>query len=147
MVLAIGLGLGTLFVRFPLLHEIIKYVGAAYLLYLAWKIARAHASMKAKKIKKPLTFIQALLFQWVNPKAWVMAVGVVSAYTTNTGHVLTQVVIISMIYTIFALLGVGTWFLSGRAMQRLLKNDKHQAWFNYSVAGLLVISIALIFME
>ena len=79
MVLVVGFGLGALFAAYPVLYQVLKYVGAAYLLYLAWRIATAtgvHGDSRAR----PFTFFQAAAFQWVNAKGWVMAVGAVTAY-------------------------------------------------------------------
>lgn len=81
MVLAIGLGLSAVFQAYPLLHLIIKYVGIAYLLYLAWLIANSSSRMEGKQTAKPLSFVQAAAFQWVNPKGWIMAVGAIATFT------------------------------------------------------------------
>ena len=80
MVLAIGLGLGTVFSALPWLHLALKYVGAAYMLYLAWRIATAERG-KGAAAAKPISFFEAAGFQWVNPKAWIMGVGALAAYT------------------------------------------------------------------
>ena len=75
LILAVGFGLGTLLTLFPPLHLGLKIAGGAYLLYLAWKIASARTLSDGKTAAaRPMTFFQAVLFQWVNPKAWVMAV-------------------------------------------------------------------------
>ncbi|WP_163280031.1 LysE family translocator, partial [Klebsiella aerogenes] len=81
MVLAVGLGLGGVFAAWPLLHDILRYVGALYLLYLAWKIARSGAMSDDAAAARPMSFLQAAAFQWVNPKAWIMAIGAVATYT------------------------------------------------------------------
>jgi len=75
MVVAISLGLGKVFEAFPQLHLVIKVLGITYLLYLAWRIATTATEIDGEKTSKPLSFLQAAAFQWVNPKAWVMAVG------------------------------------------------------------------------
>src|SRR3546814_6672668 len=80
MVLLVGAGLGAVFEAMPMLYTVLKYVGAAYLLYLAWRIARAGSIDGGQARGKPFSFIQAAAFQWVNPKAWLMAVGIVAAY-------------------------------------------------------------------
>ena len=82
MVMAVGFGLGTVFEAYPVLYTILRYVGAAYLLYLAWKIATSGpAGNDPEGRGKPLSYWGAAAFQWVNPKAWVMAVGAISTYT------------------------------------------------------------------
>ena len=81
LVLAVGLGLGQLFQRWPLLHALLAWGGATYLLYLAWKIARSVApSDSGAAPGKPFTFVQAAAFQWINPKAWIMAITAIGTY-------------------------------------------------------------------
>lgn len=77
MLVLVGLGLGTMFQQLPWLYTVLKYAGAMYLLYLAWKIAMSGPLESGAQRGRPFTFMQAALFQWVNPKAWVMAVGVI----------------------------------------------------------------------
>src|SRR5262245_46020938 len=80
LVMAVGLGLSQVFQQVPVLYTLLRYIGAAYLLYLAWKIAGSGApdADSAEKRAKPFTFLQAAAFQWVNPKAWVMAIGAIT---------------------------------------------------------------------
>ena len=81
MCLAVGFGLHELFTRHPVVYEVMKWAGVAYLLYLAWRIATAGVVSDAKGSArgKPLTLWEAAAFQWINPKAWAMAV---SAFST-----------------------------------------------------------------
>ena len=81
MVFLVGVGLGSVFQQVPALYTVLKYAGAAYLLYLAWKIANAGEMKDGVSRARPMTFLQAAAFQWVNPKAWVMAVGIIATYT------------------------------------------------------------------
>ncbi len=73
MVILIGTGLGVVFEKYPVLHEIIKVIGIIYLIYLAWRIANSDKTSEAATPGKPFTFLQSALFQWVNPKGWIMA--------------------------------------------------------------------------
>jgi len=147
MVIVVGVGFGAVFIRFPIIHEFIKYLGAAYLLYLAWKIACSHNQMTGKQRAKPLTFLQASLFQWVNPKAWVMAVGSISAYTKPELNMYLQVLVISVTFLVVCFPNIGIWMVFGAGLKRFLKHDNHQKIFNYCMGLLLVISVALIFIE
>jgi threonine/homoserine/homoserine lactone efflux protein len=72
MLALIGLGFGTLFQLYPILHEVIKIIGIIYLLYLAWKIASARGGVGEVSQSKPINFWQSAAFQWINPKAWIM---------------------------------------------------------------------------
>ncbi|ABV88075.1 LysE family translocator [Shewanella pealeana] len=141
MVLAIGLGLSAVFQSFPVLHSIIKYVGITYLLYLAWLIANSSAKMNGKDTPSPLTFIQAAAFQWVNPKAWVMGIGAVAAFTSMSHTLAPQVATISLVFFVVALPSAFIWLGFGVALKRILKNQKQQKIFNVTMALLLVLSI------
>lgn len=80
MVLIIGIGLESIFINHPTLHTVIKVVGGVYMLWLAFKIILS-SNFDDEKSSEPLSFTQAALFQWINPKAWIMAIGVISTYT------------------------------------------------------------------
>ncbi|MET0126783.1 LysE family translocator [Pseudomonas caspiana] len=141
LVLAVGLGLGAAFQAYPLLYTVLRYVGAAYLLYLAWKIATSGpASDATGQEGKPQTFIQAALFQWVNPKAWVMAVGAISTYTPLQGY-FTNVVIISAVFALINLPTVSIWTAFGSLLRNALRDPFWLRVFNWGMAVLLVVSL------
>jgi threonine/homoserine/homoserine lactone efflux protein len=141
LVLAVGLGLGAAFQAYPLLYTILRYVGAAYLLYLAWKIATSGPASDASGTEsKPQTFMQAALFQWVNPKAWVMAVGAISTYTPLQGY-FTNVVIISAVFAIINLPSVCVWAGFGSLLRNALRDPFWLRVFNGGMAVLLVVSL------
>ncbi len=141
MVAAIGLGLGGLFEAYPQIHEVLKYVGIAYLLWLAWKVASAAQSEEAGVNAKPLNFLQAAAFQWVNPKAWIMSVGAIATYTTLQGDVLREVLLIAGVFAFVTFPAVAAWTLFGTAIRRLLKSTRARTVFNWSMAALLVASL------
>lgn len=141
MVILIGLGLGFLFERFPVLHQLIQIVGIAYLIYLAWLIANAAPSALNAEQTKPLSFIQAVLFQWVNPKAWIMATGAVAAFTSGNTDIFMQVLFIALIFLLVTFPGSGLWLFFGVLLKKLFKDPSHQKIFNISMAILLVLSI------
>ena len=141
MVIALGLGLGTIFENFPILHDIIKVLGVAYLLYLAWLIASSSPFEEAASSAMPLRFDQAVLFQWVNPKAWVMATGAISAYTTIMGDTLVQVLLIAFAFLITAGPSVMIWLVFGAGLKRYLDNALHNRIFNIIMGLLLVTSM------
>lgn len=148
MVLGVGFGLGELFKAWPPLYSILRYVGAAYLLYLAWKIATSGPiSGDAARTRKPLSFWGAAAFQWVNPKAWVMAVGAITTYTPAQGYVL-NVIVIAALFALVNLPSVGIWVMFGSALRNLLQNPRWLMLFNVLMALLLVISLyPLLFVE
>ena len=141
MVLAIGLGLSAVFQAYPLLHLIIKYIGIAYLLYLSWLIANSSSKMEGKQTAKPLSFLQAAAFQWVNPKGWIMAVGAIATFTVIDQPLTPQVITIASVFFSVALPCALVWLGFGVALKRLLKNQRQQKAFNIAMALLLVASI------
>jgi threonine/homoserine/homoserine lactone efflux protein len=148
MVAAIGLGLSGIFERFPVIHQLLRYGGAAYLLHLAYRIATAApaATDAAQPAGRPFTFLQAALFQWVNPKSWMMAVGAISAYTTVGGDLVLESVLIALIFGAVGLPSVALWAALGVAIGRLLQARWALRAFNIAMALLLVASLALMFV-
>ena len=148
LVLAVGLGLGEVFKVWPTLYTLLRYVGAAYLLYLAWKIATSGPlSADSAQPRQPLGFWGAAAFQWVNPKAWVMAVGAITTYTPAQGYVL-NVIVIAALFALVNLPSVGIWVMFGSALRTLLQNPRWLMLFNVLMALLLVISLyPLLFVE
>ncbi len=147
MIVGVGLGLGQVFERVPMLHEVLRYGGAAYLLYLAWRIATATpAATEGKATARPLSFVQAALFQWVNPKGWMMAVGALSTYTTVGGDFVFETITIALVFGAIGLPSVALWALLGVGIGRLLQAPGALRAFNVTMAILLVASLALMFV-
>lgn len=145
MVLAVGLGIAQLFEVYPALHTILKIVGAAYLSYLAYKIASAPVSDNSSSEGKPFTFIQAAAFQWVNPKAWVLAVGATVTYTTlGEGYVL-QVLTICTIFLLCGAPCIMLWLWGGASLKTLMRQPSYLRTFNISMALLLMGSLIPVF--
>ena len=142
MVLLIGLGLGQVFVRFPVLYTALKLAGAVYLIWLALKIARSGPISKDEPnaAAEPFTFLQAAAFQWVNPKAWMMAVTAVATYMVVESPTL-NAMIVAVSFGVVNLPSVSVWALFGVGMRRLLDDPKKQKLFNWTMAGLLVLSL------
>lgn len=147
MLVLVGLGFGQLFDRFPALHLIIKCIGTLYLLYLAWLIANASGEVKANEQSQPLSFMNGLLFQWVNAKAWVVATGAIAAFTTVGAGFYSQNLTIATIFLIVSFPCVGVWLMFGAVLKRHLKQTKHRVRFNYAMSILLVISVVPVVAE
>ena len=144
MNLAVGLGLGRIFILYPDIHVALKYISAAYLLFLAWKIATSAGGFNSgpgKNASRPFSFFQAAAFQWVNPKAWSIAVGAVAAFTTVGGNLLAEVVAISLILIVITIPGVSAWTYFGTVIGRFLHTPGRLKAFNAFMAGLLVLSL------
>jgi threonine/homoserine/homoserine lactone efflux protein len=148
MLVALGLGLGEIFRQLPWLHEALRYLGAAFLLYLAWRIARA-ADVEAVEAKRPLTFVEAAIFQWLNPKAWTLALGALAAFTTpglGTGASLLEIGILASLFGVIAFLALVIWCLFGVVIARALRNARRQKIFQLSLAALLAVSVVFLFI-
>ena len=147
MLALIGLGFGTLFQLYPILHDAIKVVGVVYLLYLAWKIATTRGSASGDSRAKPISFWQAAAFQWVNAKAWIMGSSALAAYTTLDDNFFVQVLIICITFLIITIPCAGIWLVFGAGLQRFLRDPKHLQTFNIAMALLLVASILPVIWE
>ena len=140
LLIAVGWGLGGLFTAFPVLHRIIGWAGAAYLLYLAMRIALSDKLSTGNGAARPLKFIQALSFQPVNPKAWAMTLGAVTTYAPQT-HYLANV---SMVIVPFSLINIPSmlaWTICGVAMRRFLDRPAVLRAFNIAMGVLLALSL------
>jgi threonine/homoserine/homoserine lactone efflux protein len=147
LVVAVGFGLGAVFQTYPLLYTVLRYVGAAYLLYLAWKIAHSGPVSDSEKGEaKPISYLGAAAFQWVNPKAWIMAIGAISTYTPMQGY-FTNVIVIAAVFALINLPSVSVWAACGTLLRNLLKDRRWLRLFNWGMAALLVASLYPILLE
>lgn len=146
MVVAAGFGFASLVRAEPRLHLVLKYAGAAYLLYLAWRIGRAEARTATAAHARPIGFVAAWLFTWVNPKAWVAVLGALAAYTTVDGDVLTEVGLIALVLAGFCLLSCVVWTGLGTMIGNYLATRRARFTFNWTMAGLLVLSLVPVFL-
>jgi threonine/homoserine/homoserine lactone efflux protein len=146
MVALVGLGLDAIFLRVPALLPAMRYLGAAYMLWLAWKIAGAGPVHDGERRGAPLGFIGAAAFQWINPKGWVMAVSALTAYAVVDDYA-RNVAIVALTYFVIAAPSSGVWALLGAGMRRALADPRVARPFNWTMAALLVASIAPVLFE
>ena len=144
MLLAVGFGIGSLFTAFPLMHDVLRYGGAAYLVYLAWKIATASGPDSAGNSAKPISFLQATAFQWVNPKAWIMAIGAMATYVP-AANVFLGVLAVTLVFTLINAPCIVAWTAMGTGLRRVMGNPLHLRILNVSLALLLLASLYPIF--
>lgn len=140
MTVLVGLGLIRVFDAYPVTHDILTVLSVAYLLWLAWKIANAAPpEARTADAGRPMTFFQAAAFQWVNPKAWTMALTAITVYAPDrsTGAILT----VGLVFGLVNLPSVSTWTVMGQQMRRLLTNRSRLRIFNGAMALLLVASL------
>lgn len=146
MVLAVGLGLGQVFVRFPILHPVLAFGGAIYMLWLAWKIAHAGGLGEVGTTGSPMTFLQAAGFQWINPKAWIMGVTAVTTYAPQSSYGL-NVVLVSLVFVVVNAPCIAAWAGFGVGLRGLLDRPERMRLFNISMAALLVLSLVPLIFE
>ena len=141
MVTVVGLGLAQLFEVFPILRMALKIGSVIYLTYLAWKIATSSAPKgDVAATNKPMTFIQASLFQWINPKAWTMALGAVSVYVPATNPIM-GLFLVAAVFGAINLPVVSTWAAMGATLRQYLQDPLRLRIFNVTAAVLLLASL------
>lgn len=148
MLIAVGLGLAQIFATYPWVQQVLKYASLIFLLYLAYKMGRARAPTPAadSSIKKsflistgkPVNFFQAALFQWVNPKAWLMILGAVSTFTTQES--LFSVGLLTVVFLIVCFPCNALWAGFGVMLSRFLTGNRLRV-FNWSMAILMIASV------
>lgn len=140
LLIGVGLGLGALLVTVPLLYTGLKIAGGIYLVYIAWKIGSSRTLGEGKVSARPMTFLGAAAFQWVNPKAWVMAVTAMAVYVDPNSYVW-SVVVIGLVFAAVNLPSVSTWAGFGSVLREWLSVPVRLKWFNITMAVLLVASL------
>jgi len=141
LLLGVGFGLGAVLTAFPALHTVLKIAGGAYLLYLAWRIGMSRSLGKDGDVKaRPMTFIEASAFQWINPKAWVMAVTAMAVYTNPDAPFL-SVLLISGAFALVNLPSVSSWAGFGMALRGFLADPVRLKWFNIAMGLLLAATL------
>jgi threonine/homoserine/homoserine lactone efflux protein len=139
MVFAVGAGLVQIFDRFPVIYDVLKIVSVIYMFWLAWKIAHAAPVTKNAEAGAPMTFLQAAAFQWVNPKAWAMALTAITVYIGDAGLIWLGVG--ALMFAVVNLPSVSMWTVAGQQMQRFLTNPRRLAVYNWTMATLLIASL------
>ena len=139
-------GLGSLFSQFPILLEVLKYIGACYLLYLAWKMFGSLNILRAEEKSSPLKYYEAILFQFVNPKAWVICITAVSLFYPENVNLIIGTLFLVIMSTIINLPSISMWAFGGSIIRRYLSNKKLKTIIEWILAILLLgtaISIVL----
>ena len=142
MFYAMGFGLAIVLQAYPSIHKIIQIVGIAFLCYLAVKIASSSPQGLDQKASTPLTFSQAALFQWLNPKALTMSTFAIATYSSTASSLEMQILLMGGIFFLITLLAVAAWLFFGLALKRLLTKPVYQRIFNICMAILLLASVA-----
>ena len=139
MCLLVGLGLAGVFLAVPVADMVLRLVSILYMLWLAWKIAGAAAPGKGGAAGRPMGFWGAAAFQWVNPKAWAMALGAITLYAPDRS--LVALGLVALVFGLVNLPTVSLWAAAGQGLARVLTSPARLRVFNWTMAGLLVASL------
>ena len=141
MVLGVAFGAGRIFLLYPPLYSLMRILSIAYLLWLAWRIATAGSiDPIVGKDAQPMTFLEAMLFQLVNPKGWMICLSVAANYV-SPGNLWADVTQLAAVFVVVSLLSACAWALFGTSLRPLLNNDKAMRIFNVVMALGLVASL------
>ena len=153
MIILCCLGIATLFFKLPMAQTALKVLGCAYMLWLAYKLfingalpndAALDKSNARKDSAKPLTFMQAAMFQYVNPKAWMMGLTVPAAYLPNNGHIVINTLVASVFFTVVNLVCCGMWVQGGVTLQQLMHKPKLAQWINWIIVAMTIYCAAAV---
>ena len=139
MVFLVGIGLAQMFDRYPQADLILKLAATIYMLWLAWKIANAAPPREGEARGRPFTFLQAAAFQWVNPKAWAMALTAVTVYASS--DTVGSMALVAAVFAAVNLPSVAVWAAAGQGVRRWLTTRQRLRAFNITMAVLLVASL------
>lgn len=139
MMVLSGVGLAQIFDLYPFSHTALKVISVAYMLFLAWKIANAAPIAQRDGASKPMTFLQAAAFQWVNPKAWAMSLTAITVYIADNGP--WMLLVSAVFFAAVNLPSVTIWTVMGQQMARFLTNPVRLRAFNWTMAALLIASL------
>ncbi|PPR46647.1 MAG: Cysteine/O-acetylserine efflux protein [Alphaproteobacteria bacterium MarineAlpha5_Bin9] len=131
-------GLGSLFDQFPIILDIMKYIGSAYLLYLAWKMFGTLQVSESKQESRPLKYYEAILFQFVNPKAWVICITAVSLFFPEKENIILAIVFMVLMSTLINLPSISIWAFGGSIIRNYLKNENVKKITELFLAILLI---------
>jgi threonine/homoserine/homoserine lactone efflux protein len=140
LLLGVGLGLGAVLATIPMAYTGLKIAGGLYLVWIAWKIGSSRSLGEGEAKAQPMTFLGAAAFQWVNPKAWVMAVTAMAVYPDPQHYALT-VAVVALVFAAVNVPSVSTWAGFGSALRDWLSVPVRLKWFNITMAVLLVLSL------
>jgi threonine/homoserine/homoserine lactone efflux protein len=139
MVLVLGAGVAELYARHPTTSLVLKVLATIYMFWLAWRIATAAAPADAEASGRPLTLLEAAAFQWVNPKAWALALTAIGLYAGGQGYA--GILLVGAAFLVAGPPSNIIWVLLGQGLRRLLQEDRARRRFNYAMAALLLASL------
>ncbi len=141
MVFCLTIGLINIFKLYPIIQEILKYLGTLFLIYLAYKISFSAPSLENKKNENPVKFIETFIFQFLNPKGVIVAIVVVSTYLELGENYINYSIQIIILALLFSITSITLWTFVGKFLRKFATNEKFIKYFNYVMSSLLLLSI------
>ena len=145
LLITINSGLIIIFKTYPTLQEVIKILGSVFLIYLAYKVALSKKS-KGKQINNPAKFFNMLFFQFINPKAVLFAIIMVSTFISTNENFIRDTIVVVSVAIIFSFTSIFSWCLLGKFLRRFATNDKFIQTFNYVMSFLLIVCVIMFYL-
>ena len=145
LIIIINSGLIIFFKKFPALQEIIKILGSVFILYFAYKVALSKSN-EEQKIKNPTKFFNMLFFQFINPKAVLFAIIVVSTFINMNENFIRDTTIVLSVAISFSFVSIFSWCLLGKFLRRFAANEKFIRVFNYVMSFLLIVCVIMFYL-
>lgn len=147
MVFLVALFLGELFRAVPVFATALKYVGAAVMLWLAWRVATAGRAQADKPSRaRPFSFVEACAFQWINPKAWTIVMATAATFMTGAAPML-EAAALALVFSAIGLTSSHAWAGAGAALQRWLSTELRLRLFNGAMGALIALYVAMMLLE
>jgi threonine/homoserine/homoserine lactone efflux protein len=145
MMFLVPLGLGSLVLGHPMVLRLLHWGGAAFLLWLSWKIATATPRIETTAQRNPVGYVGAAAFQWINPKSWLVAASAAGTFlSAEAGSPVAQAASLGALFSLAALPSGFVWLAFGAGVQRVLGSERRVRIFNVAMGALLALSIILI---
>jgi len=144
MMFLVPLGIGSLVLKHPLLFWALKGGGAAFLLWLSWAIATSSGRIDSHPDRNPVGFLGAAVFQWVNPKSWLVSAAAGTFLSAEAGSAVVQAASLGWLFVLVALPSCFLWLAFGATVQRILHSRRRLRFFNITMGAPLALSIVLI---
>ena len=145
VLIAVNSGLSIIFNKFPMFQEILKILGSGFLIYMAFKIAFSNRSGE-KEIKNPAKFFNMIIFQFINPKAVLIAIITVSTFISQNENFVRDSIIVISFAIFFSFTSIMSWSLLGKFLQRFANNEKFLTIYNYIMSFLLIICVIMFYV-
>ena len=145
VLITVNSGLTIVFNKFPMFQEILKILGSGFLIYMAYKIAFSNKSDE-KEIKNPAKFFNMIIFQFINPKAVLIAIITVSTFISQNENFVRDSIIVISFAIFFSFTSIMSWSLLGKFLQRFANNEIFLTKYNYTMSFLLIICVIMFYV-